>query len=141
MGALLAIFLVNHWRRSGVVVFGLVIAIPVLGTAYTISRFQYQKEFLPVVRIIQENGGRVTGDAQLGFGLGFTPRLVDDHRLGFYSGAKTSVFAIDGAYDEAREKYKTTFPEIYSFINEKTARSRLLFANSLYRVYLDPDPK
>jgi hypothetical protein len=142
LAALSAIFLAEYWRTLGATVFATVIAVQVLGTAYIISQRQYQREYLPAVRFVQEHGGRVTGDAQLGFGLGFTTaHLIDDHRFGFYSHAKPALVAMDASYAGFVEQYRSVNPAIYAFIQEKLARSKLVFSNSLYQIYLDPDPR
>ena len=142
LAALSAILLVDFWRPAGAILFAGVVAVQVLGTAYIASQLQYQKEFLPVVRYVQDHGGKVTGDAQLGFGLGFTTsHLVDDHRFGYYSHEKPSLIAIDASYAGFVEQYRSTNPAIYSFIQEKLARSRKVFSNSLFELYLDPDPR
>ena len=142
LAALSAILLVEYWRPAGALMFAGVIAIQVLGAGYIISQRQYQKEFLPVIRYVQDHGGKVTGDSQLGFGLGFTmTHLIDDHRFGYYSHEKPPLIAIDASYAGFIEQYRSTNPELYSFIQEKLARSRKVFSNSLFELYLDPEPQ
>ena len=139
LAACLAVLLVKYWQRGGVVVFTLLLAIQIFGTAYLVSRLEYQREFAPAVSFLQQHGGKVTGEAQLGFGLGFdNAAVIDDHRLGFYSGPKTAIFAMDRAYDIFLERYRSTHPEIYQFVMAKVKRSKLIFENAQYRIYQDP---
>jgi len=138
LGACLAIPIARYWRRGGAVVFTAVLAVQIFGSAYLASRMEYQRVFQPAVSFIEQHGGHVTGEAQLGFGLGFgDTALIDDHRLGFYTGAKTPLFAMDRAYDIFMEGYRVTHPEIYSYLTAKLARSKLVFENAQYRIYQD----
>jgi hypothetical protein len=141
MAALLAVLAVEHWKPFGWAVFSSVVAIQVAGTALVISRLEYQREYLPAIRIIEARGGEVTGDAQLGFGLGFTPKFVDDRRLGYYTNAKPKLIAVDGDYLEFFERIRAEKPTEARFIDGKLARCRLVFQNSLYKIYEDPDPQ
>jgi hypothetical protein len=141
LGVLLALFLVELRPWQGALVFAAVVSIQLAGSVYIISRLEFQREFLPVVRAIQARGGQVTGEAQLGFGLGFNTDLVDDRRLGYYSGKKPRLVAVSGTYEAFFETYRRSNPALYAFIQAKLARSELVFKNSLYSLYLDPDPR
>ena len=137
MAVLAALLLTRYWRQAGAALFAAVLGIQVLGTAYSASRLQYQREYLPAMAFLRQHPGGVTGVAELGFALGFQPGLTDDRRLGYYSGKRPSLFVVDKTYEESYDGYRTDRPEIYSYVQEKLARSRLVFQNSLYRIYSD----
>lgn len=50
----------------------------------------------PVRRLLSEFGGRqITAPAEFAFALGFDGQLVDDYRLGYYTGRRPDVFAMN----------------------------------------------
>jgi hypothetical protein len=117
LAALLAVLLVEYWRPVGMTVLTLVAAIQILGTGYVTAKLQYQREYLPAVR------------------------FTDDHRLGYYLHNRPQLVAMDDSYQGFAEEFKIPHPEIYGFINDKLKRSKLVFSNSLYKIYFDPDPR
>jgi hypothetical protein len=134
----LAVLLVRYLSRGGALVFCVLILIQIFGTVYTASRWEYVREFEPVIAVIRQHGGQVTGEGELGFGLGFGPWLIDDRRLGFYSKLPTELFVVTNGYEAFFKRYATEHPEIDAYITAKLARSRLIYKNSSYRVYQDP---
>jgi hypothetical protein len=135
LAALSAVLLTRYWRPAGALVFAAVMTIQLLGTVYQISRLQYQHEYVPAIAFLQTRGAEVTGVADLGFGLGFQRGLTDDRRLGFYRGARPQLFVLDTTYLASYRQYQTERPEIFAYVTDKLAHSRLVFANTLYRIY------
>ena len=140
IAVLSAIFLYRYFRPAGAVILCAILIIQIGGTAYTISKLQYQREYLPAIAFLKQRLHPVTGVAELGFGLGFQPTLTDDRRLGFYTGNHPDLYVIDATYQGAEDQFQTTHPEIYSYLQQKRASSRLLFTNQLYKIYSDEPP-
>lgn len=61
----------------------------------------YDRQYRPLIRFLEAESrpdDLIMGSAELGFALGFTHRLVDDTRLGFYSGRHPEFIVMDNRY-------------------------------------------
>lgn len=141
IAVLSAILLYRYFRPIGAIVLCAILAIQVGGTAYIISKLQYQRQYLPAIAFLKQRTQPITGVAELGFGLGFQPTLTDDRRLGFYTGNHPNLYVIDATYQGAAEEFQTTHPEIYQYLQNKRENSHLLFENPLYKIYSDENSR
>jgi hypothetical protein len=105
--SVLAVWLTWAWQHARVPkpllaggVAGLV-ALQVGGVALRAHVNTYERQYRPLVRFLQAERGPddlIMGSAELGFTLGFTNRLVDDTRFGFYSGRHPEFIVVDHRY-------------------------------------------
>lgn len=82
----------------------------------------YGRTYEPVTAFLREHAGpkdTIVGNASLAFELGFDGGLVDDVRLGYYSGRRPDLIVLDQEYLSSIRRYKTTAPAIYEFIERR----------------------
>jgi hypothetical protein len=81
-------------------------------------------------------GSQVYGGAELGFALGFGPRLVDDRYLGYWSGnPEPAIYAMNPNY----VPMPTHDPAWTASRKDLAEHYRLIFQNRDYRIYLRND--
>jgi Dolichyl-phosphate-mannose-protein mannosyltransferase len=142
---ILAALIVWSWKRWAHAKWLLVPAILVLvalqtgGVLQRIRQDSYHRSFAPAVDFLKQraNGGQmIMGSAELGFGLGTFEHLVDDSKLGFYSGKKPDFIVVEEVY---RDNFKTIgprHPDIYQFISARLANEYTrIYDHELYEIY------
>jgi 4-amino-4-deoxy-L-arabinose transferase-like glycosyltransferase len=91
-------------RSAVAAVLLLMMVIPVASTLRLIARNPYSKQYLPTIRFLNDHAGPgqiVMGSSALLFGYGIRDTLVDDDRLGFYSGKRPAMIVVDELYQSA----------------------------------------
>jgi len=143
MSACAAVWVYDEWSRSNVRRFfatSLLIASLLAGVggfAYKIKQNEYAGIYAPAIDAIKvglKPGGIVMGGSELGFALGFTPHLVDDRYLGYFSGKRPDVYVENQYYGgmgagKLGEAWTASRAELASDYH-------LIFQNRGYRVYV-----
>jgi 4-amino-4-deoxy-L-arabinose transferase-like glycosyltransferase len=143
--ALVAVWLRWCWGRgragrafAAACVAGLV-ALQAGGVLYRMRVNTYGRQFAPAVAYLREHTDArtlVMGSAELGFGLGFDRNLVDDIRLGYYSGKRPDVIVIEEIYEQNIRDYQAREPDVYRHITQLLEQYRPVYDESGYRVYV-----
>ncbi len=116
-----------------------VIIVQVGGAVSLISNKNRQRFFEPVIAFLrQNNSGRKTidGPSELGFGLGYNPPLVDDYRLGFYSGKRPQFIVVDDNYRSFFDSLKDHDRPAYDYVRHLIDQDyKVVYQNGLYSIY------
>jgi 4-amino-4-deoxy-L-arabinose transferase-like glycosyltransferase len=142
--AILAIWI--HWCWTSrivprwLVALGLfsLISLQVGGIVYRAILNPYSTSYIPAMNVLKQQANKtsvIMGSAVVGFELGFD-NLVDDVRLGFYSGRRPDFIVIGETYESALTDYRTDHPEIYGYV-EKLLSEQYdeIYNRNLYRIY------
>ncbi len=99
----------------------------------------YRKMYMPVIEYLQQHrspGTLVMGSAELGFHLGFTPSLIDDVRLGYYSSRRPDFIVVDERYREWFRAFAATSPTISRHVQTTLANEFVkVYDHEPYRIY------
>jgi hypothetical protein len=100
---------------------------------------QYHNEHLPVAAYMKEHGhpgSLIMASGQFAFDFGYDGRLIDDVRLGYFTGKKPEFFVRDVWYGEWLDLAKTRDPEVYKHVNTTLAAAyREVFRNPGFVIY------
>jgi 4-amino-4-deoxy-L-arabinose transferase-like glycosyltransferase len=143
--AILAVFVVWCWRQRfvprwllGACMFAFM-SLQLGGVLQRIRLDPYHKSFAPAIDFLKKN---VQGDqvimasAELGFGMGNFDHLIDDSRLGFYSGKKPDFIVIEEVYRSEIDSFKNRRPELYQFIQSRLTNDYTkVYDQNLYEIY------
>lgn len=81
-------------------------------------------------------GSLIMASGQFVFEFGFDGRLVDDVRLGFFTGKRPEFYIRDIWYDDWLEKSKTRDPAVYQHVTTTLAQHyREVFHNAGFKIY------
>jgi 4-amino-4-deoxy-L-arabinose transferase-like glycosyltransferase len=109
------------------------------GVLQRIRLDNYHRSYLPAVDFLRSkgnNGQLIMGSSELGFGLGSFDHLVDDSRLGFYSGKKADFIVVEEVYKSQIDAYETKRPDLYRYINSMlTNEYQKIYDHELYQIY------
>jgi hypothetical protein len=98
----------------------------------------YSREYLPVIGWLRLHGApsrMVIGPSELGFELGFTPRLADDFRLGYNSGKRPDLIVIDPNYRAKMDRIRAAHPEICAYLDRTLSTEyRQVFSDNVYTI-------
>jgi hypothetical protein len=117
--------------------------IQISGVIYRVNQNSYQEDYLPAVAFLKHRSSDKTlvmGSAEMAFGMGFE-RVIDDIRLGYYSG-KTPDFIVMGYhYDGLMKLLEEKEPAVYETATEQLSRSyKRVYNHGSYQIYaLDKD--
>jgi hypothetical protein len=148
-----ALWLYARWRDGGrnrvfaSCVFVVSVTATLAGIGYKISRNEYRRLYDPAVaaaRAALPAGGTLMGGSELGFAVGFSPPLVDDRYLGFFSGKIPEVFVVNDHYGPMRSSPRLTSAWESSRVTLRD-QYHLVFTNKMYSIYVrndvPPSPK
>jgi hypothetical protein len=82
-------------RIASAITASLMICFSLGGNVLRVREMVWQRDYLPVIAIAKQalsSGQPFMGGSELGFGIGFTPRLIDDPFVGLFSGLTTDYF-------------------------------------------------
>ena len=142
-----AVWLYARWPEGGrrrllaFCVLAISVAATLAGVGYKISRNEYHNLYDPAVaaaRAALPAGGTIMGGSELGFALGFSPPLVDDRYLGFFSGKTPEVFVINDHYGPMRSSPRLTSAWESSRVMLQD-QYHLVFKNNVYSIYVRND--
>jgi hypothetical protein len=106
----------------------------------------YESQYRPVIRFLQAEsrpGDLIMGSAELGFSLGFTSQLLDDTRLGYYSGRHPEFIVVDSRYQSWIVGYLASEPAVQAHVQTLLAEYEQVYAQGtdvIYRCRLHGDP-
>jgi hypothetical protein len=100
------------------------------GLLLRIRQDDYRRSYLPAIDFLKRNAGSalIMGSTDLAFQLGFDANLVDDIRLGYYSGKRPDFIVIDEIYENAFAGIETQDMTVYQHMMD-------LLANEYHPVY------
>jgi 4-amino-4-deoxy-L-arabinose transferase-like glycosyltransferase len=87
-----------YWAYA---VLALLVLLQTGGVAARVRANDYKNEYVRAVRYLQSNtrpDELIMGSAELAFSLGFERPLIDDERLGFYTGVRPDVIVVEHRY-------------------------------------------
>ena len=143
--AILAVFVVWCWRNRFVPRWLLAgcmfvfLSLQLGGVLQRIRLNPYQKSFAPATDFLKRNARSdqvIMASAELGFGLGSFDHLIDDSRLGFYSGKKPDFIVIEEVYRSEIDSFKNRRPELYQFIQSRLTNDyNKVYDQNFYEIY------
>lgn len=120
-------------------VIAVILGIQFLGIGVGLWINQYHNEHLPAALYMQEHGqpgSLIMASGQFAFEFGYDGRLVDDVRLGYFTGKKPEFFVRDVWYGEWLDRAKTREPKIYEHVSRTLAAEyREAFRNPGFVIY------
>ena len=143
--ALLAIFV--HWLWTSTRVPRWAIALPLVlfamlqigGAAQRIRQREYQNTYAPAVSFLKANAppsAMVMGSTELAFALGFESNLVDDVRLGYYTGKRPDFIVVEEIYEDAFIGMNEQNQDVYRHINDVIANEfHPVYDHGHYKIY------
>jgi len=142
---ILAVWVVWCWEKrvvpkwllaSGLFVF---LSLQIGGVAQRARLNGYARSFVPAADYLKKNADKdqvIMASAEMGFGLGTFDQLIDDSRLGFYSGKKPDFIVMEEVYKSEVDSYKTRHPDIYQFIQTRlTHEYQKVYDHENYEIY------
>lgn len=142
--ALLAVFLSWLWTSTRVPRWAIVapmlffLALQVGGMLLRIRQNDYRRSYLPAVQFLKANAGSamIMGSADLAFQLGFDANLVDDIRLGYYSGKRPDFIVVDEIYEDAFTGIGTQDLTVYQYLIDLLAKQyHPVYDYGHYKIY------
>lgn len=100
-----------------------VVLLQAVGVAHLARRNQHAQTYAPLAAYVNGRAGRaglVMGGAELGFDLGFEG-LIDDPRLGYYSGKRPRLIVVGARYEENFGTLRQRQPEAYRHVERLLA--------------------
>ncbi len=143
--AVLAVWL--HWCWTSRVVPRRIVAASVCGliivqlggVLYKMKLDSFRRSYLPATEFLKRNADRDTlimGTADLGFELGFERNLVDDYRLGYYSGKRPDFFVVEEIYEGSINGQEKDRPEIYRHVTTLLDEEyQLVYDQAFFKIY------
>jgi hypothetical protein len=105
----------------------------------------YHRSYLPAVDFLKSNarnGELIMGSSELGFGLDSFDHLVDDSRLGFYSGKKPDFVVVEEVYRSQMEADEKQRPEVYRHVSSMLRDEyQKVYDHELYEIYARRKPE
>jgi 4-amino-4-deoxy-L-arabinose transferase-like glycosyltransferase len=89
------------------------------GTLYRIKENTLGRIYQPAVAYLQQNSGPndlIFAPGEFAWGFDFSPRLLDDLRLGYVSGRKARFVLVDSRWRELWENYRLREPALFAHI-------------------------
>jgi 4-amino-4-deoxy-L-arabinose transferase-like glycosyltransferase len=148
--ALLAIFV--HWLWTSTRMPRWAIALPLVlfamlqlgGIAQRIRQREYQKTYLPAASFLKANAepsSLIMGSSELAFALGFDANLVDDVRLGYYTGKQPDFIVVEEVYQDAFIGVSTQNMDVYQHILDLLGNEyRPVYDHNHYKIYARNEP-
>jgi hypothetical protein len=123
--------------RTAVV--AVILCIQFLGIGYGVWIDQYQNEYLSAATYMKQHGhagSLIMASGEFAFEFGFDGRVVDDVRLGYFSGKRPEFYVRDVWYADWLEKLETRDPAVYHHVRDAlTEFYREVFRNPGYTIY------
>jgi hypothetical protein len=146
LDAILAVWIVGAWTKSSIprpllgALLAAFLGVQILTSVQRIKQNPYRTSYLPAVSFLQKNAGQpalIIGSAALAFGLGFEGAVIDDPRLGYYSGKSPDFIVVgDVDYVEYFRGYQTDEPAVYRYIVERLAKEyRPVYSQAGHTIY------
>ena len=143
--ALLAVFVMWLWTSTRVprwlivAPLALFFSIQLGGTLLKIKQNTYRRSYLPAVSFLKTNANRsslIMGSTELAFELGFDANLVDDVRLGYYTGKQPDFIVVDEIYEDAFKGVGTQDLVVYQHVRDTLAKKyHPVYDHAYYKIY------
>jgi Dolichyl-phosphate-mannose-protein mannosyltransferase len=128
---------VSRWISSAVAV--LLIATGVAGPIFVVRDDQYRRSWLPLISFLRAHMNQrtvVMGPSELGFDLGYAPPLIDDFRLGYYSGLRPAFVVTDPDYLSLMHDLGSDDKRAFNFVRTEFSVNYVpVFTSGIYVVY------
>ncbi len=140
---LFSIWIVDAWKNRPAlkpVLAAVLLAFVSLQLMRTVSvnrKDRFDNEYERVVQFLQQNVPQsrlIVGSCELAFERGFESDVVDDHRLGYFSGKRPDVVVVGERYREMFDSMREKHPELYRYVDQ-------LLASQFVAVYDEHDYK
>jgi 4-amino-4-deoxy-L-arabinose transferase-like glycosyltransferase len=100
----------------------------------------YANRYAPVVAFLKQNlapGDLIFATSAFGFDFGFRQeRLIDDSRLGYYSGKRAAFIVVDEIYKDTFAGHRLDRPEVALFVDDLLRdKYRVVYAHDDIEVY------
>jgi 4-amino-4-deoxy-L-arabinose transferase-like glycosyltransferase len=111
------------------------------GVALKIKQNSYQRRYAPAVaylRAHKQPNSLVVGSADLGFGLGFTPHMLDDNWLGYANGKQPDFIVMEEIYQsiiEGSDGHRARRPAVHQHVQATLKHYELVYDHAGYRIY------
>jgi len=123
--------------RIAVVAF--ILCIQARGIGYGFWKNQYRNEYLPAATYMKQHGhadSLIMASGVFAFEFGFDGRVVDDVRLGYFSGRRPEFFVRDIWYGDWLNKSETRDPAVYRHVRDALAEHyHEVFHNPGFTIY------
>jgi hypothetical protein len=120
-------------------VVAVLLCIQFLGIGYGFWKNQYRNEYLPAASYLKQHGtagSLIMANGEFAFEFGFDGRLVDDVRLGYFSGKRPEFYVRDVWYSDWLERAETRDPAVYRHVSEALMEHyHEVFRNPSYTIY------
>lgn len=118
---------------------GGLLAVQAGGTLLRMKVNTYQERFVPAVDFLRQNTpaeAMIMASAEVGFGLGFNRRLVDDIQLGAASGKVPDFIVVDENYQSSFQAFQAERPKVYEFIRQRLSKEfQPVYEHADYTIY------
>ncbi len=126
-------------RRARIASITAILAVQFLTIGFGVWKNEYRNEYLPAAAYMQQHGATgslIMASGQFAYEFGFDGRLVDDVRLGYFSGKQPEFYVRDGWYDDWLKGAKKRDPAVYQHVKTTLAEHyREVFHNTGYKIY------
>jgi hypothetical protein len=104
-----------------------------------LNRLEWRWDYAAMLGFLRQHStpsSQIIGGGELAFDLGFDANLIDDPRLGYYSGKRPDFIVANNVYRGWFVRSHVRYPEIHQHI-ERLLETRYheVFHNSLYTIY------
>lgn len=120
----------------------LVMAISAGGVLLRIRLDTYDRLYMPAVNFIKEHAGPsdlVMASCDFGFAYGFRPNLIDDIRIGYFTGKIPQFIVVEEIYQANFDAWKAGAPDLYRFVERRLNEYDLVYDRDSYRIYRRKD--
>jgi hypothetical protein len=125
-------------RRLALTALAFVVTIQ-LGYGVALNRMGWRWDYAAVIAYLRQHGApssQIIGGGELAFDLGFDANLIDDPRLGYYTGKRPDFIVANNIYRGWFKRSQVRYPEIHQHIETLLeTRYREVFHNRLYTIY------
>jgi hypothetical protein len=127
----------SFWAATaGMAVFSVVQA---GSTVYSLRQSAPRSHQRAVVSFLRRQGvapSRIIAPAQFAFDMGFDSGVIDDYRLGYFSGRRPKLIVASHPYQSFFERSAVFYPDIHKYVTNLLAHDyRIVFRSGTYLVY------
>ncbi len=126
-------------KRAVVLIASAFFLIQVAGTVQRARADAFHKSYLPVIEFLRANNAGysapVIGASELWFGLGPEAKLLDDMRLGYYSGWQPKWIVTNNFYGDAFTRIRREEPAVWNHVKGVMGRFDRVFSTEGFTVY------
>jgi hypothetical protein len=142
--AVLAVWLLWCWRGRVVpralvaLAVGGLLVVQAGGLLYRMKVNTYGQGYAPAVAFLKEHTTPQTtimASGDIGFGLGFDRDLLDDTRLGYYTGVRPEVIVVEEIYGENFKGWRASEPALADHVARTLAGYDPVFDQGGYQIY------